>query len=273
MSAWMEMATGGHYNASSNQAWRDNFNGGWAAGDWTGNHNAQIASDRADAGERNPEVLSYLPADYRLNPNPASPNPNRGGSGDQGASPSQSGKPGTGGPVVPKDPQVAKAGGKFTPSGFGVGQISGAPGYWIDKIKTDYATLLGGGKNKQPMAGKPLEHEQAIVGGHNIVHDTGFSSVEVFETTYGEGDGLLPGPTSVYQWVKFAADMSETLAANGYPRLEQGVDWLTRVPNEVGKAVNRAGVDWLQQNVPMVESDPLPRNPYGGNSPWSQPFQ
>lgn len=277
MSAWMEMATGGHYNASANQAWRDNFNGGWAAGDWTGNHNAQIAADRADAGERNPEVLAHLPADYRVNPNPTGPNPNRGGnvglggSGGQGVSPSQSGKPGTSAPVVRVEPAVAQAGGKFKPTA-GVGQITGDAGYWINKVKTDYNTMMGGGTASHPMVKEPMEHEQVIIGGWKIYHDPGWSPVEAVEGAWGEGDGITSA-TFWYQPAKFMADVSYTLKQHGYPGIDQGVEWLTRMPEKMGTQWREDAIDWLQENVPMSGGEPGPVNSYAGNSPWSQPFQ
>lgn len=279
MSAWMQMATGGHYNASANQAWRDNFNGGWAAGDWTGNHNAQIAADRADAGERNPEVLAHLPADYRLNPNPASPNPNRGGSVGQGASPSQSGKPGgsvgpsqsgkpgAGGPVVRVEPSVAQAGGKFKPTA-GVGQITGDAGYWINKIKKDYNTMMGGGSAAHPMVDKPMEHEQVIIGGWKILHDPGWSPVEAVEGAWGEGDGITSA-TFWYQPAKFLADVSYTLKHHGYPGLDEGVEWLTRVPHEAGKNIRQQALDWIEENK---ESQPVDWNPYSDLPPEFRPY-
>lgn len=57
MSEWMESVTG--RSNSEHQAWRDNFNGGWAAGDFTGNVNRGIAEQRYASGEWNNEIAHY----------------------------------------------------------------------------------------------------------------------------------------------------------------------------------------------------------------------
>lgn len=44
MSSYFDRVTGS--NEYERQSWRDSFNGGRAAGDWTGNHNARIEAER-----------------------------------------------------------------------------------------------------------------------------------------------------------------------------------------------------------------------------------
>lgn len=57
MSEWMESVTG--RSNSEHQSWRDNYNGGWAAGDFTGNVNRGIAEERYASGEWNKEIANY----------------------------------------------------------------------------------------------------------------------------------------------------------------------------------------------------------------------
>lgn len=282
MSSWMESVTG-HSNASS-QAWRDNFNGGWAAGDGTGTHNAQIASDRADAGERNPEVLAHLPEGYRLSPVAAGPGAGKGGSsaggsGGQGASPSQSGK----GPTIKQSVDVARA---QVGSSIGVGQITGVRMNFGNVVSDAIDRFQRRGPNMQEWDDNPAGHGQLYINGHKVVHDRGWSTGEIAEDLYGDDFG----PATLYNWGKAFADTNATLAANGYPTITDYYNstnsatdpWFNAgvaVREWVGEKYSQAERGWntMVDNVistvpPGYTSSPQPANPYSGNSPWSAPF-
>lgn len=282
MSSWMESVTG--RSNSEHQAWRDNLNGGWAAGDWTGNHNQQIASDRADAGERNPDVLANLPADYRLRPVGAGKTAS--GSVGQGASPSQSGGRN---PVVMDDPQVRRSG-----STLGVGQITGsrvnfgassADANFGQTFASALAAFSKPGPNKHAWD-DPALHGQLYINGHKVVHDTGWSPAEEAENIYGDDFS----PATLYGWGKAWADLDATLAANGQVTTKQAYEstdfitgpfgqagrdirgWLDNTYSAADKAWNQMVQDVNKAVPPSYPSTPGPANPYAGSSPWSMPF-
>lgn len=285
MSAWMEMATGGHYNASSNQAWRDNYNGGWAAGDWTGNHNAAIAWERAAAGEDNAEIRERLPEGLTpaiisggLTANPQGGGPS-GGSGDQGASPSQSGGKR---PVVMQDEQVARS---ARPTLFGSGTLSMARVNFGQSVSDAMAKFSIRGENLQPWDDSPPGHSQLLVNGHKVVHDRGYSTGETAENIYGEG--LV---SEAYSIAKAFADAEATARANGFPTItdrynstnafidpwaKAGRDvrtWLDSTYSAADKAWEEMVKTANEAVPPGYASEPGHANPYSGGSPWSMPF-
>lgn len=281
MSAWMEAVTG-RTNAE-HQAWRDNFNGGWAAGDFTGNINRQIASDRADAGERNPEVLANLPPDYRLNPKPVGPGAGRpsGGSVGQGVSPSRSG---AGGPQVRTEPEVRKAtqafgGGALSPArvnAFGGSGGNLVPVTWSQKVISDVLKFQSGGPKRQEDAEKPMQHEQLIVNGWEWVHDKSWSTAEVAATIWGEAELLTPA--WAYGWAKTAADFNATLRHNGYPDMPSIIGAAGDLVSGklAGKIVENVVVPEWNNMVEWVNSnkapDPVEWNPYANQPDHLRPY-
>lgn len=280
MSDWMQSVTG--RSNSEHQAWRDNFNGGWAAGDWTGTHNEQIASDRADAGERNPDVLARLPEGYRLNPNPTGPLAGKsGGSGGQGASPSQSGGRA---PVMATDPQVVRASGS---SIFQPGSLTMARVNFGQKVADDIAYFSKPGGALQPWDDSPPGHVQLLINGHKVIHDRGWSMAADAEDLYGDDFS----PATLYGWGKAFADFNATLSANGYPTVpdyynstnsytdpwsKAGRDvrsWMDSTYGKLDNAWNEMVQGVNKAIPPSYTSEPMPANPYSGGSAWSMPFQ
>lgn len=279
MSDWMQSVTG--RSNSEHEAWRENLNGGWAAGDWTGNHNSQIASDRADAGERNPEVLANLPADYRLRPTNPGKGAGVGGSGGQGASPSQSGGRA---PVIAENPQVKRASGTTV---IGAGQFSTARMNFGNVVSDALSAFSRPGPNKQPWDDSPPGHGQLYINGHLVIHDRGWSTGEVAEDIYGDDFG----PASLYGWGKAWADADATLSHYGYPTTKQAYEstnvvtgpwekagrdvrgWLDNTYGAADKAWNQMVQEVNKAIPPGYTSEPMPANPYSGGSAWSFPFQ
>lgn len=268
MSDWMQSVTG-RTNAE-HQAWRDNYNGGWAAGDFTGNVNREIAWERAATGEDNPEIRARLPEGLtpEMISGKSTSNPNRGGSssggsGGQGASPSQSGKP------------SGTSGG----SGKGSSALPGMPSrvgaFGVPTTNPDlFGKLFARGNVAHPM--DELEkHGQLVLNGVAIKHDPGFSPAMVIEDIYGEI------AAAVYGAIKAGADanatfgLDSTLDAQRAPWEQLGRDFrdaTVKAYQDAEKHWN-AAVDWAAENIPKgYESTPGNANPYSGGSPWSTPF-
>lgn len=88
------------------QSWRDSFNGGKAAGDWTGNHNARLEAERAAFGGATWSGSSTQPSALQLAQSMVGTGPGRGGV----ASGTGSSGTGPGNPVVSNGPAVQTQG-------------------------------------------------------------------------------------------------------------------------------------------------------------------
>lgn len=88
------------------QSWRDSFNGGKAAGDWTGNHNARLDAERAAFGGATWSGSSTQPSAFQLAQSMVGTGPGRGGV----ASGTGSSGTGPGNPVVSSGPVVPTKG-------------------------------------------------------------------------------------------------------------------------------------------------------------------
>lgn len=291
MSDWMQSVTG--RSNSEHQAWRDNYNGGWAAGDWTGNTNDRIAWERAASGEDNSEIRARLPEGLtpEMISGKSTSNANRGGSVGQGASPSQSGGRS---PVIGEDPQVKRASGtsvigagKFTAARMNFGQGMVADTNFGQSVADALMRFSRPGSNKQEWDDKPAGHGQLYVNGHLVVHDRGWSTAEVAEDIYGDDFS----PATLYGWGKAFADMEATLAANGMTTVKQAYEstdkftgpweqagrdirgWAESTYGKADKAWNEMVQGVNKAIPPSYTSEPMPANPYSGGSAWSMPFQ
>lgn len=213
-SDWFHSVTG--TTPESQQAWRDNFNGGWAAGDWTGNHNRSIASERYDAGEWNQSVAHYggytqpnaVPDGYTRTYSAdgntvyiTRPNAGGGSLATTGV-----GTPGgNGGPtaVAPSQP------GGTVP---GPGQTNKKGPGWYEQGGGYYTIQTMGGKNKLPTV-QSKDVQELMVGGGGLASNPWFSNAEDWEIRYAE-----PG-----EWVGGLAVM----AADAIYNTGRLVDWYT----------------------------------------------
>lgn len=177
---WFETVTG-HSQASA-QAWRDNFNGGLAAGDWTGNHNAispifqgdgRSGSERErDAGitaifQGDGATGNRLLAEARArNAARQAANAGRGQGGPTAIAPNQPG----GAPPPP-------SGGTWSPL-TGPGKGSGGAGS-TDPKKQKWGKV-------ELSTGYEDKATQVIIGGALPTVDRGWSDAGEFEQRYGE---------------------------------------------------------------------------------------
>lgn len=172
--SWFERVTG--TSESERQSWRDNYNGGRAAGDVTGNINRRIESERQASGGYTREYTSgseRVAAEWReVNaPLPVAPAARTAGPGSPAASTVQS----PGGRRTPRA-QAAGAGAPAAPTvGPGVQVVSGgAWGHSLAASLKDTNTQLAMG---------PIPHQP----------NPGWSDTEEWEARYGEPGDWLGG--------------------------------------------------------------------------------
>lgn len=213
-----DWASQNYGNSSGNQAWRDNFNDGWAAGDWTGNHNAVIAVEKAaESGQ-----VVAVPANVTAAQLQAAAQ--RYEKGPEKVVVSRS---------DPTAPVVANAPG---------GKASGKP------VSFDKGGTLTVAPSKQTSAQKKKASQvltpamemgatQILIGGRPTTVNTGWSDAGEVEQRYGEAEFLSPG--WFYNWGVTIAD--------GVPTLR---DLYLESPfapqSEAKKAEN---TKWLQDNL------------------------
>lgn len=245
MSDWMQSVTG-RTNAE-HQAWRDNYNGGWAAGDWTGNVNAGIAWERAAAGEDNPEIRDRLPAGLtpQMISGKATSNPNRGGGSSaggsvgQGVSPSQSGAKAP----TPTGARPTTGGGKIT--GGSASPVGQFPSWDIF----------------QPAMKNTLEREvtDGMVAGFEYYANPWFSDVE----KYWEPRGGEPG-----EWIggilnTVIADPAYNLYVYGTRGVEAVKSWDEQHGAEAGTKAR----EWIDNVLGLTPAE-TPANTGGVSHGW-----
>lgn len=254
-----DWASQNYGNSSGNSAWRDNFNDGWAAGDWTGNHNAAIAVEKQLSGDKS------------------------GGGGIVSAA----------GPVVTlgngqkvtKD-QVENAVGKLLANGpkqttvktrspdavVVKNNVAGSPsGKAVAFEKGGTLTTSSSSAKRKPSASvvlKPTindEITQLVIAGQPVPIDTGWSNAAEAEDRWGEGEFL--SPSWFYAWGVVAADAVKGAdqAIKGWASSPETKKWATDFDNAVVDGV-RAAQSWL--NTPV----PLPTNPILANPQYDAVF-
>lgn len=293
--AWNQNFGEGANQGTNNTAWRENFNAGWAAGDWTGNHNAQILAEKLVASggslsqterDKAPEHLKPVIDVVKAATKPRGAQVVGGGAGTGGITGNA--------PVVHITPEVVQAAKRTLTQ---LPQVSGLNGFTWGGVGQALQNLWAGGGNAHPLAANPKKHEQAIVGGHNVVHDLGWSPMEVIEDIWGDAEFLTP--TWFYSWGKMLADTQKTAEAANLPGPKDALDALHtgQVPNmatptagdpfwDAGQAVRNWATDtwsqaetgwntmvtWANNAVPKANTSPGAANPYAGTSPFSYPF-
>lgn len=293
--AWNQNFGEGANPGTNNTGWRDNFNGGWAAGDWTGNHNAQILAEKLVASGGSLSQTERDKAPDHLKPVidvvKAAVKPR--GAQVVGAPAGGGALTGTA-PVVHVTPEVLQAAKRTLTQ---LPQVTGLSGFTWGGVGQALQNLWAGGSTRHPLAPNPAKHEQGVVAGHKIVHDLGWSPMEIMENIYGDAEFLTP--TWFYSWSKQVADWQKTAEANNVPGPKDVLDSLhsgtvpygsTPSPGdpfyEAGLTVrNWAAEKWTQAEagwnqlvtfanaaVPKANTAPGPANPYAGNSPYSYPF-
>lgn len=290
--AWNQDFGAGANPGTNNTAWRENFNAGWAAGDFTGNHNAQILAEKLvkSGGSLSQTERDNAPANLKpvidvigatVKPRPGAQTV--GGPAGGGALTGQA-------PVVHITPEVLAAAKRTLTQ---LPQVTGLNGFTWGGVGAALTNLWAGGPNAHPLATAPKKHEQAIVGGHNVVHDLGWSPMEVIEDIWGDAEFLTP--TWFYSWGKMLADTQKTAEAANLPGPKDALDALhsgqtnyTATPTQgdpfwdAGNTVRNWAQDkWKEAEggwnslvtfannaVPLSNSSPGPRNPYANSNAY-----
>lgn len=226
-------------NSSGNEAWRNNFNGGWAAGDWTGNHNAQIfeAKKISEGGGQYTHGADgnyyALGADGRMH-QVARPN-------DAGDKSEIIGRVVEAVATGPKTtPVVVPAGGRAP---VAVNKMGAKPtayllgGQFSPNAAAFNASVAGTGKSKKRKDAEAalwsaeselfptLETKQTarVVGGVTVLPAPGFSDAEAHEQRIGDEGPMM----WLYQGVNELADWSYTIEqAKQNPSMKQP-DWFS----------------------------------------------
>lgn len=246
-SDWFHSVTG--TTPESQQAWRDNFNGGWAAGDWTGNHNRAIAAERYDSGEWNPQIAQYGGYTER---NPAVPDGvvrtvsadgntvyiTRANNGSAVTTNAVNPVGGSGGPtaVAPNQPGGTVPGpGQSNQRGPGWYQPGG--GYYTTQTRQRPGQSAGPAGNGKPDV-LPVEYSKSVhelnTGGLSWESNPWWSNTEDWEIRYGEPGEWLGG------LVVFGADLAWNM-----DRFYKGG------PGVVGGTIDRSVesvVNWTKDN-------------------------
>lgn len=153
----------------SQQSWRDNFNGGAAAGDWTGNVNARLEAERAAFQGATWSGSSSQPSALELAQAMAGPGVGVVATGDQAAASSGAGRP-----------------------SVGTGASTGVTG-------------TGPGNAAASVPGKgPAKITEIFIGGTPYSHDKGWSDAADAEDRWGEAE--LLSPSWFYNWGVWGAD-------------------------------------------------------------------
>lgn len=183
-SEWFDSVTGS--NDHQRQSWRDSYNGGRAAGDWTGNNNARLDSERD----------RFQGATYSGSSTQMSAIQLAQAIGKTVARPTASTGPGVA--HVVKKPDAGRPVANAPITGPGVGGIAPSPtpgpggGGMVTPKPRGGSLQLGGGPGN-PGAGplRPnLEPEvtQVMIGGDWWEPNPWFSDADQFTQRYGEGE-------------------------------------------------------------------------------------
>lgn len=223
---WQESAQTGGMSNHERQSWRDNYNGGRAAGDWTGNHNRDLASisggsfsEKTGYGSvsksaggmygASARYQSYLYEVQRHQPVNAPTKVVPAGTrttytqhvervpngyttivvGQPKDVPTNQAAPPPGSPPQAPGAQPAST-----------SKLGGRPG--VARTQTGRPGMAApGGRVVQGAAGLGPKIEQIWVGGVRVNHDPGWSNGGAMEERWGEGAGELAG------WGTFWADV------------------------------------------------------------------
>lgn len=176
--SWFDQVTGS--NEYERQSWRDSFNGGMAAGDWTGNTNARLAAERDAFQGATWSGSSTQPSALQLAKSMVGTGPALGavasGHGSSGTGP--------GNGVVATAPTVPT-------QGPGNGVVTTAP------------TVPTQGPGRRVVVG-PSSVTSVYAGGNEYPIDRGWSDAADAEDRWGEAE--LFSPSWFYNWGVWGAD-------------------------------------------------------------------
>lgn len=228
--SWFETVTG--TSNSERQAWRDNFNGGYAVGAGASFYNAHLPG----AGGGGSLGISKSGSDGQVKGSGnAVPTPT--GTTVKNVQPTNTGR--GGGPTIEKDWSPTRyapnqAGGPVTTGNPGPGQQAGTgPG-------------TGGGWGGGPVKLKPKdnpEFTQIVMGGHNIVHDAGWSDGGDMEDRWGEWGGGIGGLGVM------AADLWSTGRVVMRDKVKEADSWLSQTFNS-GTTFSNKPADFSNMTSP-----------------------
>lgn len=243
MSSWFDKVTGS--NDYERQSWRDSYNDGKAAGDWTGNVNARLDQERSDFQGATWSGSSSQLSAIELARAMALPQSQQTASTGPGVAHAATGN---GGAIITGPGSAAVASGRT--------QGAGAPGsVGVGPRRSSGTTSF------QIPIDAPSKVMPIYSGGKQVSVNRGYSNVEDIETRWGDVEFL--SPSFFEAWNVRAADMWEGIVNGPVPdtptasglfpdvfetgrRIRNNFDgWVADMPNRVnGPMPKQEPVDW-----------------------------
>lgn len=232
MSSWFDKVTGS--NDYERQSWRDSYNGGKAAGDWTGNVNARLDQERSDFQGATWSGSSSQLSAIDLARAMALPQAQQTASTGPGVAHAATGN---GGAIITGPGSAAVASGRTQ----GVG-ASGAVG--VGPRRSSGTTSF-----QIPMDA-PTKVMPIYLGGKQVAVDRGYSNVGDIEERWGDVEFL--SPSWVEAWNVRFADMREGILRGP----------ISETPTfdvfDTGRRVQRNFSNWLA-DMPQRVNGPMPK--------------